>query len=92
MIRTPLLLARNDIRMLARTRALVLLLVLYPLAVAAIVGGVLLQQGPPRVAFVNEDNSGDTVSIGDSEFSVARYVQRAEKSGVDVVRAERDEA
>ena len=61
----PLLLARKDIRMLARTRGLLLMLVLYPLIITAIVGGVLLQQGPPKIAFVNEDLSGDVVTIGD---------------------------
>ena len=92
MITRPFLLARKDVRMLARTRGLLLLLVLYPLVVAAIVGGVLLQQGPPTVAFVNDDRSGDTVSIGDKEFSVAEYVERAEKNGVEVKRMKRDEA
>ena len=66
---TPLLLARKDARMIARTRGLLVLLVLYPLIVAAIVGGVLLQQGPPKVGFVNEDLSGEQVTIGNSEFS-----------------------
>lgn len=92
MITTPLLLARKDVRMLARTRGLLLLLLLYPLAVAAIVGGVLLQQGPPKVAFVNEDLSGSVVHIGNRQFSVADYVQRAERNGVDVVKLSRSEA
>lgn len=91
-MRVPLLLAAKDVRMLARTRALLLLLLLYPLAVAAIVGGVLLQQGPPSIAYVNEDASGDSVEIGDREFSVSEYVQRAESNGVDVIEMERDEA
>lgn len=92
MITTPFLLARKDVRMLARTRGLLLLLVLYPLVVAAIVGGVLLQQGPPTVALVNEDRTGDTVSIGDREFSVTDYVERAESNGVEVIRLNREEA
>jgi ABC-type Na+ efflux pump permease subunit len=91
-ISTPFLLARKDARMLARTRGLLLLLLLYPLAVAAIVGGVLLQQGPPKVAFVNEDLSGDVVHIGDREFSVTQYVERAEKNGVNVVKLSREDA
>jgi hypothetical protein len=92
MIRTPFLLARKDVRMLARTRGLLLLLILYPLVVAAIVGGVLLQQGPPKVAFVNEDKTGDAVSIGEKEFSISDYVERAEKNGVQIERMSRDEA
>ncbi len=88
----PFLLARKDARMLARTRGLLLLLVLYPLAVAAIVGGVLLQQGPPKVAFVNEDLTGDTVAIGEEEFKIESYVKQAERNGVNVVELEREEA
>jgi ABC-type multidrug transport system permease subunit len=88
----PLLLARKDIRMLARTRGLLAMLVLYPLIVAAIVGGVLLQQGPPKIAYVNEDLSGDVVRIGDSEFSVSEYVHRAEKNGVEIVETSREDA
>lgn len=91
-MRVPLLLAAKDVRMLARTRALLLLLLLYPLAVAAIVGGVLLQQGPPSIAFVNEDASGDVVRIGDREFSVSDYVRRAERNGVEVVEMDREQA
>jgi hypothetical protein len=88
----PLLLARKDVRMLARTRGLLLLLVLYPLVVAAIVGGVLLNQGPPTIAFVNEDLSGDVVDIGGREFSVSEYVKRAEDNGVNVQEMTREEA
>lgn len=86
------LLLRADLRMLARTRVLTTLLVLYPLLLALVVGGVILQQGPPRIAFVNEDNSGDAVQIGDASFSVDEYVRRAEHEGVDVVRLDSDEA
>jgi hypothetical protein len=88
----PLLLARKDVRMLARTRGLLALLVLYPLVVALIVGGVLLDQGPPRIAFVNEDLTGDAVKIGHDAFAISDYVHQAEKNGVDVVTMERDEA
>ncbi|MCW2955212.1 MAG: hypothetical protein JWO69_81 [Thermoleophilia bacterium] len=91
-MRTSLLLAMKDLRMLARTRGLLVLLLLYPLVMAAIVGGLLLQQGPPRVAFVNEDRSGDVIEIGDRTFSVSEYVKRAEKNGVDVVDLTREEA
>ncbi|MCZ4496887.1 MAG: hypothetical protein JWM25_1472, partial [Thermoleophilia bacterium] len=71
---------------------LLALLLLYPLAIAALVGGVLLQQGPPKVAFVNEDRSGDVVHVGDREFSVTEYVRRAERSGVKVIDTNREEA
>lgn len=88
----PLLLARKDVRMLARTRGLLAMLVVYPLIIAALVGGVLLQQGPPKIAFVNEDLSGDVVRIGDSEFSVSEYVHRAENNGVTIIDSTRESA
>jgi hypothetical protein len=91
-VRVPLLLARKDVRMLARTRGLLLLLVLYPLVVAAIVGGVLLQQGPPTIAFVNEDLSGDVVRIGEQQFAIDDYVRQAERNGVEVIELTRSEA
>lgn len=88
----PFLLARKDARMLARTRGLLLLLVLYPLVVAAIVGGVLLQQGPPKIAFVNEDLTGSEVAIGENSFKISAYVEQAERNGVNVVETTREEA
>lgn len=91
-MRASWLLLRADLRMLARTRALTILLVAYPLAIALVVGGLLLHQGPPRIAFVNEDLTGDSVEIGGDEFSLDEYVERAEKEGVDVVRLDREEA
>ncbi|MCW2949517.1 MAG: transporter permease, partial [Thermoleophilia bacterium] len=92
MVRSACLLAGNDLRMLLRTRALVVMLVVYPLVIAAILGAILLHQGPPRVAFVNEDLSGDTISIGHDRFSVSQYVHRAERKGVDVVETSRAQA
>lgn len=91
-MRAPWLLLRSDLRMLARTRALTVLLVAYPLVIALVVGGILLHQGPPRIAFVNEDLTGNEVEIGDQKFSLDEYVERAEKEGVDVVRLDREEA
>jgi len=88
----PFLLARKDARMLARTRALLVLLVTYPLVVAAIVGGLLLSQGPPTIAFVNEDLTGSEVRIGQESFSIDSYVRQAEKNGVQVESMEREEA
>lgn len=91
-MRASFLLLRADLRMLARTRALTALLVAYPLVIALVVGGILLHQGPPRIAFVNEDLTGRSVEIGDATFSLDEYVERAERQGVDVVRLDREEA
>lgn len=92
MLRTSLLLAGKDLRMLLRTRGLVAMLIIYPLLIAGILGAVLLRQGPPSVAFVNEDKSGDVVRIGTDRFSVSQYVHRAEDNGVEVVETNRAEA
>lgn len=91
-MKVALLLARKDLRALARSRTLVVLLVAYPLLLALLVGGVLLRQGPPRIAYVNEDGGASGVRIGEETFSLDSYVQRAERGGVDVVRLDRDEA
>lgn len=88
----PFLLARKDARMLARTRGLVLLLVSYPLVLALIMAGVIFQQSPPTVAFVNEDLTGTEVQIGQQSFSIGSYVRRAERNGVDVAEMSRVEA
>ena len=51
------LLLRKDLLLLARSRSLLCVLVVYPLVLSLLVGGVLGGQGArPRVAFVNEDD------------------------------------
>lgn len=91
-MRNVFLLARTDLRMLIRTRSLIALLAAYPLLVALVVGSILLNQGPPKIAFVNEDLTGKSVEIGKHKFSIDEYVNRAEKEGVDIVRLDRKEA
>jgi ABC-type multidrug transport system permease subunit len=74
------LLLRKDLLLLARSRPLLAVLVVYPLVLSLLVGGVLGGQGErPRVAFVNEDSIPDVVHIGDRSFDFGRIVRSADK-------------
>jgi hypothetical protein len=74
------LLLRKDLLLLARSRPLLGVLVVYPLVLSLLVGGVLGGQGErPRVAFVNEDSIPDIVHIGDRSFDFGRIVRAAGK-------------
>jgi hypothetical protein len=86
------LLLRKDLLLLARSRPLVAVLVIYPLVLSLLVGGVLGGQGArPRVAFVNEDSIPDVVHIGDRSFDFGRIVRSAGKR-VELVRMTRPRA
>src|SRR5215213_5153535 len=58
----------KDLQLLRRSPLVTALLVLYPIALAVLIG-LALSAGPsdPRVAFLNEIPEGDDVSIGGSE-------------------------
>ena len=79
--REPLrLLLRKDLLLLARSRPLLAVLIVYPLVLSLLVGGVLGGQGArPRVAFVNEDDIPNIVHIGDRSFDFGRIVRQAGK-------------
>jgi hypothetical protein len=79
------LLLRKDLVLLARSRPLLAVLVVYPLVLSLLVGGVLGGQGArPRVAFVNEDDIPNIVHIGGRTFDFGRIVRQA-GSRVDLV-------
>ena len=74
------LLLRKDLLLLARSRPLLAVLVVYPLVLSLLVGGVLGGQGArPRVAFVNEGDIPDVVHIGNRSFDFGRIVRQAGK-------------
>ncbi|MHB1539456.1 MAG: hypothetical protein ACYCYN_13340, partial [Solirubrobacteraceae bacterium] len=77
----------KDLRILARSRLLVGVLVVYPIAVALLIG-VAISRGParPRVAVVDETPPGASVEIGGRQLSVARYTRQLFAS-IDVVAA-----
>ena len=86
------LLLRKDLLLLGRSRPLIAVLVIYPLVLSLLVGGVLGGQGArPRVAFVNEDDIPDVVHIGDRSFDFGSIVRKAGQR-VDLVRMTRPRA
>jgi ABC-2 type transport system permease protein len=62
---------------LGRSRLLLALLVIYPVAVALLIG-LALSRGPsrPRVAIVNETAPGETLQVGSERVSVGQYAQQ----------------
>jgi ABC-type transport system involved in cytochrome c biogenesis permease component len=76
-VRSAALLFRKDLRLLSRTPAVLLILVVFPLLVALLVALALQSDSRrPDVALVNLDTSGRTVQVGDRRLSVEDYVQR----------------
>jgi ABC-type multidrug transport system permease subunit len=67
-------LLRKDILILRRSRLTVALLVLYPVAIALLIG-LALSRGPskPRVAVVNETVPGARVEVGGRSVDVSEY-------------------
>lgn len=76
-MRSAALLLRKDVRLLARTPAVLLILLAFPLLVALLVALALQSdQRRPDVAVVNLDTSGRTVVVGKRHLSVDDYVAR----------------
>ena len=68
-------LLRKDLLILRRSRLTVALLVLYPVAIALLIGFALSRSpGKPHVAVVDETPPGQTVQIGGRQVSVSAYV------------------
>jgi ABC-2 type transport system permease protein len=67
-------LLRKDLLILRRSRLTVALLVIYPVAIALLIG-LALSRGPtkPRVAIVDETTPGATVQVGGRSVDVSRY-------------------
>jgi ABC-2 family transporter protein len=70
-------LLRKDLLILGRSRLLVALLVLYPVAIALLLG-FALSRGParPRVAIVDETTPGETLQLGDQHIPVGKYAEQ----------------
>jgi ABC-2 type transport system permease protein len=86
------LLLGKDARLLARSPALALVLVVYPVLVALLVAVAL--QGDdrrPSVAVVVQDTSGRTVAVGDQRLGVDDYVARLSED-VEVKRLDAEAA
>jgi ABC-2 type transport system permease protein len=64
----------KDLRVLARSRLLVGVLVVYPVAIALLIGFAISRSpAKPRVAVVDETPPGATVELGGSRIGVAEY-------------------
>jgi hypothetical protein len=69
-------LLKKDLLILRRSRLTVALLVVYPVAIALLIG-LALSRGPtkPRVAIVNETPPGQTIAVGSEHVAVGRYAE-----------------
>ena len=82
----------KDLRVLARSRALLVALVLYPLLVAFLVGLVArFASERPRVGFVDLDGIPEVLVVGGERFHVDRVLEQVEGE-VDLVPLTEDEA
>jgi ABC-type multidrug transport system permease subunit len=70
-------LLQKDLLILRRSRLLVALLVLYPVAIAVLIG-LAISRSParPRVAIVDETPPGQTVQVGNQRVEVAQYARQ----------------
>jgi ABC-type multidrug transport system permease subunit len=77
----------KDLLILRRSRLLVALLVVYPVAVALLIG-LAISRSPsrPRVAIVDETPPGQTIKVGNQRVQVSQYAEQL-FSQVQAVRA-----
>ncbi len=70
-------LLRKDLLILGRSRLLLALLIVYPVAIALLIG-LAISRSPsrPRVAIVDETPPGETVKVGDRRVLVSEYAQQ----------------
>jgi ABC-2 type transport system permease protein len=63
----------KDLRILARSRLLIVVLVVYPAAIALLIGFAISR---PRISIVDQTPSGETVTVGSKVVSVRRYAEQ----------------
>jgi ABC-2 type transport system permease protein len=67
----------KDLLILRRSRLLVGVLVVYPVAIALLIGlAISRSPGKPRVAIVDETAPGQTVQVGSQRVPVSRYAEQ----------------
>jgi ABC-2 type transport system permease protein len=87
------LILRKDLRVLLRTPALTAALVVYPLAIALLVGLVAgYGSSKPRVALVDEDNLPAKIVVGNRTFDVQRTIHTIARNVTLVQGLSPDEA
>jgi ABC-type multidrug transport system permease subunit len=70
-------LARKDLLILGRSRLLVGLLIVYPVAIALLIGFAISRSpSRARVAIVDETPPGEIVRVGDQHVSVGQYARQ----------------
>jgi len=70
-------LLRKDLLILRRSRLLVALLVLYPVAIALLIGFAISRSpARPRVAIVDQTPAGETVKVGSERVNVSQYAKQ----------------
>jgi ABC-type transport system involved in cytochrome c biogenesis permease component len=79
-------LLRKDLLILRRSRLLVALLIVYPVAIALLIGFAISRSpARPHVAIVDETPPGETVKVGSQRVQVSRYAHQL-FSQVDAVK------
>jgi ABC-type multidrug transport system permease subunit len=69
-------LLKKDLLILRRSRLLVTLLVVYPVAIALLIGFAISRSpARPRVAIVDETPPGETVQVGSQRVGVSQYAK-----------------
>jgi ABC-type transport system involved in cytochrome c biogenesis permease component len=70
-------LLHKDLLILGRSRLLVVLLIVYPVAIALLIGFAISRSpSRPRVAIVDETAPGETIQVGSVRVSVGQYAQQ----------------
>ncbi len=70
-------LLRKDLLILRRSRLLVALLVIYPVAIALLIGFAISRSPTrPRVAIVDETAPGETIKVGSQRVEVGEYARQ----------------
>jgi len=91
-VRSAWLIFAKDVRVLARSPALLVVLLAYPLVIAALVGMVAsYASSKPRVAFVDEDGLPAAIEVAGHRFDLAGTIERS-TSELTLVRVDRAEA
>ena len=70
-------LLRKDLLILRRSRLLLALLVVYPVAIALLIGFAISRSpSRPRVAIVDQTPPGETLQVGNQRVAVGQYTQQ----------------
>jgi ABC-2 type transport system permease protein len=70
-------LLQKDLKILARSRLLLVVLIVYPIAIALLIGlAISRNPGKQRVAIVDETPPGQTVQVGGERVEVSRYAEK----------------